>query len=272
MCTKGSLCNFAHDAVEIQKLPDLRFTKVCKTLIETGQCNNRSCTYAHSKEEFRPKGAFHKTRFCRFIQTGYCTLGNACNFAHSQDELRNPETLDATARPNAQFLVTSERSSSNLNIADRPESDEKLVAPLAPGLVPGRIEEQPPVEMAGSSNEPAYVRVPWNGPATPVKTLTDKTKFTMAEREACANLAYATALADRGISWSGYDYANSNPFVGSPSGWHLRDMAIDQKDEWKARECLRFGSMPGMRPVRTSESTLCTLGDSVQAGLDPFLS
>jgi hypothetical protein len=256
-CAKGSQCNFAHDPVEIQKLPDLRFTKVCKTLIETGQCKNRSCTYAHSKEEFRPKGAFHKTRFCRFIKTGYCTLGNACNFAHTQDELRDPERLDGTARSHAAALAqmsfpVAERSSASSDCRD---SNEKLAA----ALVPGKIKDRPSLEFSTSYNEPAYVRVPWKG-AT--QTHLDKSRFTTSEREACANLAYATAFADHGGSWSGYDYANANPLHG---GWHLRDMAIDQEDEWKARECSVFSStMPGMRAVRTSESTLCTLGDSGQ--------
>lgn len=54
VCTKGDNCRFAHDRLELQALPDLQRTKLCKTLIATGECNNPACRYAHNKEELRP--------------------------------------------------------------------------------------------------------------------------------------------------------------------------------------------------------------------------
>jgi hypothetical protein len=37
----------------MQPMPDLARTKICKTLINTGYCNDPECTYAHNKEELR---------------------------------------------------------------------------------------------------------------------------------------------------------------------------------------------------------------------------
>jgi len=53
ICSKGAACPFAHESTEINPLPDLYKTKVCKTLINTGKCGDADCTYAHSKEEMR---------------------------------------------------------------------------------------------------------------------------------------------------------------------------------------------------------------------------
>lgn len=52
-CARGTDCAFAHDASEMQSIPDLSRTKICKTLINTGSCNDPDCTYAHNKEELR---------------------------------------------------------------------------------------------------------------------------------------------------------------------------------------------------------------------------
>mmetsp|Transcript_85214 Transcript_85214/g.150903 ORF Transcript_85214/g.150903 Transcript_85214/m.150903 type:complete len:340 (+) Transcript_85214:2-1021(+) len=90
-CKKGRECPFAHTSTELRQLPDLRCTKLCKSLILTGICADPACCYAHSKEELRSTGAFHKTKLCRFMQTGHCALGAKCNFAHSNLELRDAE-------------------------------------------------------------------------------------------------------------------------------------------------------------------------------------
>mmetsp|Transcript_64182 Transcript_64182/g.115440 ORF Transcript_64182/g.115440 Transcript_64182/m.115440 type:complete len:635 (-) Transcript_64182:144-2048(-) len=88
MCMKGDECPFAHGKVELKTLPDLTCTKLCKTLIQTGSCDEADCNYAHSKEELRATSTFHKTKLCRFSQIGHCALGNKCNFAHSRNEIR----------------------------------------------------------------------------------------------------------------------------------------------------------------------------------------
>lgn len=53
ICSKGATCPFAHESTEINPLPDLHKTKLCKTLINTGKCGDPDCTYAHNKEELR---------------------------------------------------------------------------------------------------------------------------------------------------------------------------------------------------------------------------
>jgi hypothetical protein len=55
-CAKGEKCLFAHSQEELNALPDLRCTKLCRTLLKTGRCDAIDCTYAHSKEELRQMG------------------------------------------------------------------------------------------------------------------------------------------------------------------------------------------------------------------------
>jgi len=94
MCMKGVQCPFAHDKCELRSLPDLTCTKLCKTLIQTGNCDDERCTYAHSKDELRATSTFHKTKLCRFSQMGHCALGSKCNFAHSEEEIRPLDTAN----------------------------------------------------------------------------------------------------------------------------------------------------------------------------------
>eukprot|EP00929_Paragymnodinium_shiwhaense_P000920 TRINITY_DN101113_c0_g1_i1.p1 TRINITY_DN101113_c0_g1~~TRINITY_DN101113_c0_g1_i1.p1 ORF type:complete len:358 (-),score=60.50 TRINITY_DN101113_c0_g1_i1:117-1190(-) len=92
ICSKGSECPFAHGETELQPLPDLRCTKICKILIKTGACQDPTCTYAHTKEELRTiaSTSSFKTKMCRFMsENGHCVIGSKCNFAHSPDELRD---------------------------------------------------------------------------------------------------------------------------------------------------------------------------------------
>lgn len=91
MCTKGTQCPFAHSKEELKPLPDLTCTKLCKVLIQNGECHIEDCKYAHTKEELRATSTFHKTKLCRFMQMGHCALGVKCNFAHSLEEVRQLE-------------------------------------------------------------------------------------------------------------------------------------------------------------------------------------
>lgn len=56
MCEKGQLCPFAHGSTELRPLPDLRCTKMCRELLQSGRCSNTNCAYAHSREEIRALG------------------------------------------------------------------------------------------------------------------------------------------------------------------------------------------------------------------------
>jgi hypothetical protein len=53
MCKEGADCQFAHSKEEMNPLPDLYRTRLCKTLINTGRCDNPTCNYAHNKMELR---------------------------------------------------------------------------------------------------------------------------------------------------------------------------------------------------------------------------
>jgi hypothetical protein len=52
-CTRGRQCLFAHTQKELNPMPDFSYTRVCKVLRNTGQCNNPDCKYAHSRKELR---------------------------------------------------------------------------------------------------------------------------------------------------------------------------------------------------------------------------
>jgi len=52
-CTKGGHCPFAHSALELNELPDLRCTKLCKTMLMYGECNIPGCTFAHGRHQLR---------------------------------------------------------------------------------------------------------------------------------------------------------------------------------------------------------------------------
>jgi len=53
MCTRGEMCRFAHGKMDMNQLPDLSRTKLCKELINTGQCSDPTCKFAHTRHELR---------------------------------------------------------------------------------------------------------------------------------------------------------------------------------------------------------------------------
>mmetsp|Transcript_137121 Transcript_137121/g.382416 ORF Transcript_137121/g.382416 Transcript_137121/m.382416 type:complete len:198 (-) Transcript_137121:11-604(-) len=56
LCNKGEACNFAHGEEERKPLPDLSRTRLCPTLISTGDCSDlKVCPFAHSREELRSR-------------------------------------------------------------------------------------------------------------------------------------------------------------------------------------------------------------------------
>jgi len=83
-CCQGTECQFAHDESELQPMPDLSCTKLCRTLVQTGKCTDPTCTYAHSGQQLvsstpevrRSRGQ------CRFWLRGSCVLGDRCTHAH----------------------------------------------------------------------------------------------------------------------------------------------------------------------------------------------
>jgi len=52
-CLKGQSCTFAHGSREKIPVPDLRYTQMCRALVQQGVCEDPACTYAHKKEDVR---------------------------------------------------------------------------------------------------------------------------------------------------------------------------------------------------------------------------
>lgn len=266
-CMKGSQCPFAHDQRQLRQLPDLRCTKICKTLIQTGQCNDPSCSYAHSKDELRSTGAFYKTKLCRFMETGHCSLGSRCNFAHSQLELRQSDMIPSFQPPPG---LAWESTSGFLSDDIR---DHSFVGNAASDK---HDNTESPFE-----HTPAYVAInsegdPWNRGS---EDLYKDSHWSYDSGDGGAHLYrqelsessdFGPSFLDWSEDWFGatlHDYANQPGSAHLGGDWHLfRDnVVIDQQEEWKAKASRSTNETPRMRSVRTSESTLCTLSDYVQA-------
>lgn len=228
ICAKGRACPFAHGDTELKPLPDLRRTKLCSSLLQTGHCSNPDCTFAHSREELRMTSTFRKTKLCRFMQTGHCTLGWKCNFAHSQEEVR---PLDSA----------------------RNEASEKGGNSRMPYKVPLDTVIEPPsaMELGWESN------------------LHGAAAEWLAWGDIYANHYQndLTGMMPPGIEspWPSALPAGSSP-VDEPAYISLGgrgSLVVDQSDAWQVKP----GPMGSnckyspLRSVRTSTSTLCTLGD-----------
>jgi len=46
-CRRGANCRYAHGSSSKRPLPDLRCTRLCQTLTQTGECKDTSCSFAH---------------------------------------------------------------------------------------------------------------------------------------------------------------------------------------------------------------------------------
>lgn len=246
MCAKGTACPFAHGREELRPMPDLRFTKICKALIETGVCEDPACTYAHSKVELRltPGGIAHrKTKLCRFIQNGRCKLGLRCGFAHSVEEL----------------------------------GSEHL--PQAPQGAPGAAAACGPQAAAPPAPPP-----PWNEERAPAPARTSTvSRATSASEPALQSPMYVQVRPnlrpDNDMHLEGLSLAAS-PWDGAVGGYfgdpNARSMLrplppgnvqVDQtNDVWSAKGVLlnTVDAQPvhPIRAVRSSASTLCSLGDT----------
>mmetsp|Transcript_16578 Transcript_16578/g.31319 ORF Transcript_16578/g.31319 Transcript_16578/m.31319 type:complete len:288 (+) Transcript_16578:64-927(+) len=63
-CRYGDQCPFAHDPSELEELPDLRKTSICKNW-QQGCCafSAEQCSFAHGKEELRKTPPFGRKKF-----------------------------------------------------------------------------------------------------------------------------------------------------------------------------------------------------------------
>jgi len=234
ICAKGRACPFAHGGAEMKPLPDLRCTKLCVSLLQTGQCNTPDCTFAHTREELRTTSTFRKTKLCRFMQTGHCTLGWKCNFAHSPDEVRPP---DSHARREAREASTEKGGGQGGRL---------------PCKVPLNTVVEPPTPASELGWEPPLV-------GAAAEWLAWGDIYSGGYQNDMAGMLAPGLHSPWPSALSGL-----NP-VDEPAYVSLRgSLVVDQtEDAWQVKCAPRgsYSKMPSIRSVRTSESTLCTLGD-----------
>lgn len=90
VCSKGKSCFFAHTQNELNPMPDLFRTKICRDLINTGRCDEPDCKYAHNKDELR-----NTSFFCRGKSgsTGAATPGRRAPAKAQQELMLNSHLL-----------------------------------------------------------------------------------------------------------------------------------------------------------------------------------
>lgn len=234
-CARGSDCRYAHDSHEVKPLPDLACTKLCPMLVSLGSCVQPGCTYAHHREELRGTSIYHKTKICRFAQTGHCTLGSKCNFAHSDCEIRQAQRCEDSINA----LLPQD-----LVMELQPETRQEVSLNSDLGLPPGL---------------PAPSQVSSGG----LGIFSDgrsNFSFTGSLSSACSlkghlsyEPAYVPLLTDDSCSAEFQDAA-----------WSLKNsLVVDQSNHaWQVTRALWDAPVPSaIRAVRTSQSTLCTLGE-----------
>lgn len=101
-CTRGSNCKYAHGDKELNEMPNLTKTSLCKDLLTTGTCTRSDCLFAHSVEELRATNKFYKTSMCSFHRVGQCKLGAACRHAHDPSELTEVARVKALTLDDAE--------------------------------------------------------------------------------------------------------------------------------------------------------------------------
>lgn len=310
ICTKGTQCPFAHAATEINPLPDLSRTKLCKQLLQTGTCDNPGCTYAHRKDELR---GVYKTKMCRFFaENGHCALGARCSFAHSDGEVRpalapSPAASPATSAATLPPPPAADAASSNSGEIVPRAAQQLPEPPAQPQLQPQAQHVLQPQMQRGCNEQHAQHHhqsyAPQLEPESEQALLLQRPQ-TLLER--CQPRASAAAAPSRPVhppcpyfpsaASSSID-AFPPPPAGYPGPRGLRppgpppgleeasllsnpayvaieedstrivfgSLVIDQRDD--QLKIRRSGSRPQdpcmwpIRPVRTSETTLCSLSD-----------
>lgn len=84
-------CRYAHAPSELRQQPNLEKTKLCKSFVQNGYCNDgENCGFAHGETELRVTDGIYKTQMCHFFERGRCLKGERCNHAHGSEDLRFP--------------------------------------------------------------------------------------------------------------------------------------------------------------------------------------
>jgi len=216
MCTRGSACCFAHTPEELRGLPDLRRTKLCAVLMQTGSCGNADCNFAHSREELRSTDKLYKAK--RQEQRQRTAGGRARAGRPGSDE-----------EPKEGEVGASLGASSGAGWAAGPAASMGLH-----GMAPG--SGVPEWMTAGACAAPA----PWLAGVSDLLAtgaLPHEPAYVPLRRPGFALGSFGSSFGD--------------------------GLVIDQADDvWQVKPAaLGEPQQLPIRTVRTSESTLCTLGD-----------
>jgi hypothetical protein len=131
LCTRGEFCRFAHGKMDMNALPDLSRTKLCKELINTGQCTQRNCKFAHNKHELRRHPFLHQAPF---LQNGekedsHQAAGSADAQSYAQAQLAAGVAPEALGQQVAQLQANASLLCSDLaNILHRMQEKESVQA------------------------------------------------------------------------------------------------------------------------------------------------
>jgi len=240
VCAKGPRCMFAHTAQELQTPPDLRCTKLCKRLIDTGVCGNKDCSFAHHADELRATSAFHKTKLCRFNHLGHCALGSRCNFAHAPEELQMLESMEGQTNAG----TSGHTASASPRDAQQAATPRKVGAEL--GTYSRQVRESDPCPAYPNWTEkvgnPAYVPLP------DVFPIHQNHMPYMCHQD-----------MNRVAAFNSF----ANTWGWSAQFGKFTDVEVDQAgDHWQLKSAFLGEVQPqSIRTVRTSNSTVCTLGD-----------
>jgi len=136
VCHFGDACAFAHTTEELQGVPDLKKTRLCRYK----ECKEKNCLFAHSEAELRSTDLCFKKSLCMWHQKGRCRNGEQCRFAHGASELRTYRRLRAQAGkagsdpPNTEASQSSSSSRAIEELRSRPSSQSSR-SPVAQPLV-----------------------------------------------------------------------------------------------------------------------------------------
>jgi len=131
MCTKGLQCPFAHGFTELKPLPDLRCTKLCRELLQKGQCNTKNCNYAHSREVLR-QGSSTKQ-----ASSSGASLGKAGSA--SKQSVKNTPEQQKTPDQNLSPASSKNSACIDFNPGAREVAASKLALPPMPALAASNV-------------------------------------------------------------------------------------------------------------------------------------
>eukprot|EP00930_Biecheleria_cincta_P054568 TRINITY_DN4080_c0_g1_i2.p1 TRINITY_DN4080_c0_g1~~TRINITY_DN4080_c0_g1_i2.p1 ORF type:complete len:273 (+),score=27.66 TRINITY_DN4080_c0_g1_i2:119-937(+) len=228
------------------RLKQFEKTKLCKFYI-LGQCARGSaCRYAHASAEIKPLPDLACTKLCpKLVSLGSCENPD-CMYAHHRDELRGTSIYHKTKI--CRFAQTGQCTlGSKCNFAHSDREIRKVNLNSELGLPPG-LPAPPQVSFGDSGGLGIFS----DGRST--------FSFSGSLSSACSSKpmypyepAYVPLVADDGCTAEFRDAASSLK----------NSLVVDQSNHaWQVTQALWDAPLPSsIRAVRTSQSTLCTLGE-----------